>query len=362
MKKAFPSNINGRIFYIDEDAYSLLNSYLASLKATFPGAEGREVVEDIETRISEHFDERLSAARGSEVITIDDVNKVITIMGRPEEIGDDAAMADEDLSPKKAPTPPPYHRSESKKLYRNTRNKVFGGVISGLACYMGWDITVMRILAVVLALFTYFWPCVLIYLIAWMVIPEARTPRQILEMQGEPVNLGSVGQTVIDNAASQPGAISTDSGFGAMANSIAQMIGVFIMGGIGLVAGVAAVATIIIGLVILAGIICYATGAEFGLLDAFDVSLSAPYLEGWGMFCVMFAVALPMVGLAWAGCCVVFKAPSAPTPIIVSGLVLEVLLIIAAAVLLNIGEGISEEVTEYIMMGTPVALLATPMC
>ena len=361
MKKAFPSNINGRIFYIDEDAYTLLNSYLASLKATFPGDEGREVVEDIETRIAEHFDERLSASRGSEVITIDDVNNIITIMGRPEQLGDDSAMADAD-GPMKSPTPPPYHRA-GKKLFRNSRNKVFGGVISGLSCYLGWDVTVMRILAVVIALFTYFWPCVLIYLIAWIVIPEARTPRQILEMQGEPVNLESVGQTVIDTATPpQTGAISTDNGFGAMANSLAQMIGVFIMGGIGLVAGIAAVTTIILGLVILAGIICYATGAGFGLLDALEISMESPYLESWGMFCVMFAVALPMVGLAWAGCCVVFKAPSAPTPIIVSGVVLEILLIVAGSVLLNIGSDVPDELARCLMMGTPAALLATPMC
>ena len=50
-----------------------------------------------------------------------------------------------------------------------------------------WDVTVMRILAVVLTVCTYFWPCVIIYLLAWMIIPVARTPREILEMQGQPV-------------------------------------------------------------------------------------------------------------------------------------------------------------------------------
>lgn len=75
MKKTFPVNINGKIFYIDEDAYRLLLDYLSQLRATFTGDEGAEIVNDIEQRISEHFDERISL--GANVIVIDDVNNVI---------------------------------------------------------------------------------------------------------------------------------------------------------------------------------------------------------------------------------------------------------------------------------------------
>ncbi len=86
MKKSFPVNINGRIYNIDEDAYALLSNYLDQLHATFPGEEGNEIVSDIEARVAELFEERLSA--GSQVIDIDDVNRVIAIMGRPEDLGD----------------------------------------------------------------------------------------------------------------------------------------------------------------------------------------------------------------------------------------------------------------------------------
>lgn len=86
MKKTFPVNINGNIFYIDEDAYKLLLDYLSQLRATFTGEEGAEIVDDIESRISEHFDERIRL--GANVIVLDDVNRVIETMGRPEELSD----------------------------------------------------------------------------------------------------------------------------------------------------------------------------------------------------------------------------------------------------------------------------------
>lgn len=41
MKKAFPANINGTVFYIDEDAYDLLNTYINQLHTAFPGQEGQ---------------------------------------------------------------------------------------------------------------------------------------------------------------------------------------------------------------------------------------------------------------------------------------------------------------------------------
>lgn len=159
MKKSFPANINGKIFYIDEDAYMLLLDYLSQLRATFQGEEGAEIVNDIESRISEHFDERIKL--GANVITINDVNRVIEIMGRPEEISDtpetdaqqkqnepsrtnDGTPQSERPQPHNTvgPPPPPI----TKRLYRDVRHKVFGGVIAGLAQYLGWDATIMRIL------------------------------------------------------------------------------------------------------------------------------------------------------------------------------------------------------------------------
>lgn len=98
MKRTFTANIDGQVFHIDEDAYRLLQEYLDQLRLVFGSEEGPEIVADIETRIREHFSERI--AGGCEVIVLADVNKVISTIGRPEELngaggdkGEDSAGA-----------------------------------------------------------------------------------------------------------------------------------------------------------------------------------------------------------------------------------------------------------------------------
>lgn len=339
MKKTFPVNINGKIYYIDEDAYTLLQNYLQQLRVTFPGEEGVEILADIESRISELFDERLET--GASVIVLSNVNEVIEIMGRPEELG---GIGEENPSdPGNAGTVPPpipdafiVEEPVTKKLYRDERHKVFGGVLAGFGQYMNWDVTVLRILVVVLALCTKLWPLVLVYMIAWLVIPPARTPRQILEMMGRPVTLGTVGQTVIDSATPPPAPVPDGNGFANFINTAFMLIGKCLLAFIAFVAGITSFVTVLIGLVLIAGMICLFTANAPGILSGLDVNLSSPYLGGWGMTLVMFAVALPMLAIFWAGCTVVFRATPMSKGLLLAGLVLEVLLIIGATVLLNL--------------------------
>ncbi len=63
-----------------------------------------------------------------------------------------------------------------KKLYRNTKNKVIGGVCSGLAEYMNIDLTIVRLVVVLLGLFGSlgFWA----YVIMWIVVPEKPTSEE----------------------------------------------------------------------------------------------------------------------------------------------------------------------------------------
>ncbi len=338
MKKTFPVNINGKIYYIDEDAYTLLQNYLQQLRATFPGEEGAEILSDIESRISELFDERLET--GASVIILANVNEVIGIMGRPEELGGD----EDETCPKNeaGAVPPPIPDAfivegpVTKKLYRDERHKVFGGVLAGFGQYMNWDVTVLRILVVVLALCTKLWPLVLVYMIAWLVIPPARTPRQILEMMGRPVTLGTVGQTVIDSSTPPPAPVPDGNSFSNFINTAFMLIGKCLLAFIAFVAGITSFVTVVIGLVLITGMICLFTANAPGILNGMDVSLTSPYLEGWGITLVMFAVALPMLALFWAGCTVVFRAAPMSRGVLLAGLVLEILLIIGASVLLNL--------------------------
>ena len=82
MKKVININFQGTVVPIEETSYELLKQYTESLRHYFANEEGRdEIINDIESRISELFQERLK--KGSTCITDDDVNAIITNMGRP---------------------------------------------------------------------------------------------------------------------------------------------------------------------------------------------------------------------------------------------------------------------------------------
>jgi len=57
-----------------------------------------------------------------------------------------------------------------KKLTRDTNNKVLGGVCSGIAEYLGTDITVIRVLFALAVVFTAGWGLVG-YLACWLIMP-----------------------------------------------------------------------------------------------------------------------------------------------------------------------------------------------
>ena len=88
MKRSFPINLAGRFFYIDEDAYSMLDNYLSNLTITFGAEDDREIVIDIENRISEILYERIGADSASRPISMPDVEHVIDVIGSPEQVAD----------------------------------------------------------------------------------------------------------------------------------------------------------------------------------------------------------------------------------------------------------------------------------
>ena len=194
MKKTFNINLGGIVFHIDEDAYELLDKYLSNLRIHFSKEEGaEEIVHDMELRISELFSERLNERK--QVVTLTDVEEIIAQMGKPEEFsGDSTQDTNEYIKEEKGP----------KRLFRDPDNKVIGGVRSGIAAYLGWDVTAVRIIFIALAL-----PFILngslilngvviAYIIAWIIIPEANTAAEKLSMKGMKVNVENIGKTVTD--------------------------------------------------------------------------------------------------------------------------------------------------------------------
>ena len=58
----------------------------------------------------------------------------------------------------------------SKKL-RRSRNKMIAGVCSGLAEWLGWDATLVRVLYVVISIVSMAFPGTIIYLLLWVIMP-----------------------------------------------------------------------------------------------------------------------------------------------------------------------------------------------
>lgn len=213
MKKTLTVNLGGTVFSIDDDAYRLLDNYLENLRLHFAKEEGaEEIVDDIELRISELFTEKVAA--GQQVITISDVEAVIAQMGKPEEMeGEEetsqaAGNKDNNKNSRAgygagqwdgnpADGQPAQGATVKHHLYRDPDNKMLGGVWSGLALYLGWDVTVIRLISILLLFFSYF-SVGLLYLILWIVIPEAQTATEKLNMRGEEVNMENIGKTVTD--------------------------------------------------------------------------------------------------------------------------------------------------------------------
>lgn len=344
MKKTFPVNINGTIFYIDEDAYTQIDNYLSQLRHAFPGDEGAEIVSDIEARISEMFSE-LNIS-GKSVIDIENVNDMIARMGRPSELGgatneesdsygqneenaeDDTNAREEGASRGAATVTPPPFGGVTKKLYRDVKHKVFGGVISGIACYLGWNANVLRLLVTLVALMTHVWPLIIIYLIAWMIIPAAVTPRQILEMNGTPVTVGTVGDTIIGS--STPDSYKQGAGFmGALGNVVLIIIAV--------VAALIVLGDFALFVKLLSGTVGYCFLGSDNLLSDFGFYPSRHIvLSIIGAFCIIFSVALIGVAAIWGICATVLKKRGIPRKYVVSGIIVVALLILASIVLFTI--------------------------
>jgi phage shock protein C len=57
-------------------------------------------------------------------------------------------------------------------LRRSRSNRWIGGVVAGLADYLGLDVTLARVLYVLISIFSIAFPGILVYVILWIVVPE----------------------------------------------------------------------------------------------------------------------------------------------------------------------------------------------
>lgn len=168
MDKTININIAGSLFQIDEDAFNILRDYLLAINNRFRNVQGgHETIEDIESRISEIFQSQKGLAG---VITRDNVNSMISTIGKPEDFDVNEEFTEQQT-----------YSSQKRRMYRSTDDRVIGGVCSGIAAYVDTDPVLFRILFAVSFFFGFGF---LLYIILWIALPEANTEGKKREMYG----------------------------------------------------------------------------------------------------------------------------------------------------------------------------------
>ena len=61
--------------------------------------------------------------------------------------------------------------TNGRRLTRS-RNKMIGGVCAGIAEYFGWDVTLFRVVFVVVSILSVAFPGILVYIVLWIVMPR----------------------------------------------------------------------------------------------------------------------------------------------------------------------------------------------
>jgi len=199
MKKVENINLGGHPFTIDEDAFLHLKNYLNSIHKHFSDSEGcDEIMEDIESRMAELFQEKM---KGHSIITNKELDSIVAIMGTPEEFGAESISEPVRHSSKEKASHKTNYTSATNKskrrLFRDPDEKIVAGVCSGIASYLGIDdpLWVRIVMAVLIFGAGIGFP---LYLFLWIIVPKAKNASDKLAMKGEPINVESIARTVED--------------------------------------------------------------------------------------------------------------------------------------------------------------------
>lgn len=270
MKKNININLFGTLYAIDEDACTLLENYLDNMRSYFAKRDGGdEIFDDIEHRVAEHL--WSLKENGMTAIDIDTVKQIISSIGNPDEmesgVEEAADNKEEKTSEAEADSEDKdqnedndqnegngHDQSESNsnasndtdsnttaeetiggkwidrvlhhvtthRFYRDGKDKIGGGVISGLCHYCGggdivvWRVGIVLFLLAIFVLnqtfryyfissllsFLFFVP-IIIYIVLWLVAPMARTTEERLSMTGKEVTPESISKAIIAEAEEQ---------------------------------------------------------------------------------------------------------------------------------------------------------------
>ena len=285
MKKNININLFGTLYAIDEDACTLLENYLDNMRSYFAKRDGGdEIFDDIEHRVAEHL--WSLKENGMTAIDIDTVKQIISSIGNPDEMEsgveeaadnkeEKTSEAEADSEDKDQNEGNGHDQSESNsnasndtdsnttaeetiggkwidrvlhhvsthRFYRDGKDKIGGGVISGLCHYCGggdivvWRVGIVLFLLAIFVLnqtfryyfispllgFLFFVP-IIIYLVLWLVAPVARTTEERLSMTGKEVTPESISKAILAEAEEQVKTTVKRGKGGSILSGIAEIL------------------------------------------------------------------------------------------------------------------------------------------
>ena len=181
MNKTVTITLGGMVFNFTEEAYSRLKIYLEKVRHSLDReVDHDEVMQDIESSLAEKLNDKKITEK--QAVTLSDVEELIKVMGPEEEFGEEKTTTTE---------------ATIHKLYRNPDDVIIGGVCSGIAAYFDLDPVIVRLIFIVLFFFggTGF----LLYVILLIILPEAKTTAQKMEMRGEQVTVANIQENLKSN-------------------------------------------------------------------------------------------------------------------------------------------------------------------
>jgi phage shock protein PspC (stress-responsive transcriptional regulator) len=164
-------------FTISVDAHKELQAYLHAIKAHV-GGKHEDVLKEVELRMAELMTEK-GVAGENNVITKEEVTYLKEQLGSPSDFEDDEPSSEASKD-----------ETQPRRLFRDPRNQILGGVASGLGTYFGIDPWIPRLLFLLLTFAGA--SGILIYLVLWALLPKAKTKSDFLQMEGKPVTIDAL--------------------------------------------------------------------------------------------------------------------------------------------------------------------------
>lgn len=159
---------------IEIDAKKVLQKYLADIEKSFQSDD--DTTREIEARMVEILIE--SGVVTGKVVTSQDVEAIKQQLGEPGEFVDETTVEAAVVH-------------SNKRLMRDTEEGILGGVLSGVAAY--YDVNVMWVrLGAILLSFVSLGAAFVLYIVLWIITPEAKTIADKLQLRGERVTLESI--------------------------------------------------------------------------------------------------------------------------------------------------------------------------